>query len=335
MEIPESGEFVDSRKKNRKYTPGLAALKFRPAYWTPEEAKELYDDYSGCPEIPKDIILFQDCISGMDAMPPNCVDLIIADPPFGLDFSGKGAEYNRDKRLVVDSYQEIDADYSEFTKNWMKSIQKIMKPNATAYIFSGWNHLEDILREARLNGLHTINHLIWKYQFGVFTKKKYVTSHYHILLLAKDLDNYYFNKMENYPEDVWDIKRKYKRGEIKNATTLPIDVVKKCIEFGSRPGDLVFDPFMGMGTTAVAAKSIWRHYFGFEINEKTKPMIQNRINDMPTGYEYTPLDEKIKEIHDIIQKKYPSAYQLYIKEGEGQINVKSEARGRNISGSTI
>jgi site-specific DNA-methyltransferase (adenine-specific) len=217
----------------------------------------------------------------------------------------------------------------------MKSLQKIMKPNATAYIFSGWNHLEDILREARLNGLHTINHLIWKYQFGVFTKKRYVTSHYHILLFAKDLNNYYFNKMENYPEDVWDIKRKYRRGEVKNATTLPLDVVKKCIEFGSKPGDLVFDPFMGMGTTAVAAKSIWRHYFGFEINEKIKPIIQNRIDDMPVGYEYTSLEEKIKEIHCNIQKKYPSAYQLYLKEIGERINVESETRGRNTSGGTI
>ena len=330
-----SDEFIDNRKKNRKYIPGLAALKFRPEYWSPDEAQDLYSNYSGCSEIPLNTILYQDCISGMDAMPPNCVDLIIADPPFGLDFSGKGTVYNRDKNLVVDSYQEVDTDYSKFTKNWMKSLYKIMKPSATAYIFSGWNHLEDILREARLNHLHTINHLIWKYQFGVFTKKRYVTSHYHILLLAKDLNNYYFNKMENYPEDVWDIKRKYKRGEIKNATTLPLDVVKKCIEFGSKPGDLVFDPFMGMGTTAVAAKSTWRHYSGFEINEKTKSMVEDRINDMPLGYEYVPLDEKIKEIHNIIQKKYPSAYQMYLNENGAQINVESKARGRKISGSVV
>jgi|WetSurMetagenome_2_1015567.scaffolds.fasta_scaffold18326_3 site-specific DNA-methyltransferase (adenine-specific) len=331
MECFESEKLSDS-KKSRKYTPGLAALKFRPEYWTPDEAQNLYDGYSGCREIPKDTILFQDCIAGMNEMPSNCVDLIIADPPFGLDFSGKDAVYNRDKNLVVDSYREVDADYSKFTKEWMKSLYKIMKPSATAYIFSGWNHLEDILREARLNNLHTINHLIWKYQFGVFTKRKYVTSHYHILLLAKDINNYYFNKMENYPEDVWDIKRKYKRGEIKNATTLPLDVVKKCIEFGSKPGDLVFDPFMGMGTTAVAAKSIYRHYFGFEINEKTRSMIQSRLKDMPLGYEYTTIDEKIKEIHEYIQKKYPSAYQLYIKETGGQVNVESKTRGRNLSG---
>jgi site-specific DNA-methyltransferase (adenine-specific) len=330
-----SGEFIDNRKSDRKYIPGLAALKFKPTYWTPVEAKELYENYSDCPEIPVDKILYRDCISGMDSMPPNCVDLIIADPPFGLDFSGKDTVYNRDKHLVIDSYQEIDANYGEFTKNWMKSIQKIMKPTATAYIFSGWNHLEDILREARLNGLHTINHLIWKYQFGVFTKKKYVTSHYHILLLAKDPNNYYFNKMENYPEDVWDIKRKYKKGEVKNATTLPLDVVKKCIEFGSKPGDLIFDPFMGMGTTAVAAKSIWRHYFGFEINEKTSHMIQNRLDNMPIGSEYIPLEEKLKEIHENIQKKYPSAYQSYIKELRGKINVESEGRSRNPSGGVI
>ena len=113
--------------------------------------------------------------------------------------------------------------------------------------------------------------------------------------------------MEHYPQDVWDIKRKYKRGEIKNATTLPIELVQKCIEYSSKPGDLIFDPFMGMGTTALVAKSIWRHYFGFEINEKMKPLIDKRLNGIKPGQEYTPLDERLKKIRDEARKKYPLA----------------------------
>jgi len=312
----------EKKNQRKRYIPGLASLKFRPTYWNPNEAKKLYENRSN-PGIKQNTILFEDCISGMDRMPSNCVDLVIADPPFGLGFSGKEAQYNRNKNLVLDSYQEINTGYDEFTKNWIGLIYEIMKPQATAYVFSGWNHLEDILREARLSGFTTVNHLIWKYQFGVFTKRKYVTSHYHILLLAKDPNNYYFNKMEHYPEDVWDIKRKYKKDQIKNATTLPIELVKKCIEFSSKPGDLVFDPFMGMGTTAIVAKGIWRHYFGFEINDKLSQVINNRLDSIEPGQNYVTLKERLDKIREEAQYKYPQAYSLFCKEAEVKIDVKT------------
>ena len=308
-------------KRSKKYTPGLACLKFHPdKYWTNDEAQNLY--YSNQSFLKdQDTILFEDCISGMQKMPSECVDLIIADPPFGIDFSGKGKVYNRDTDYVIDSYQEIRTNYANFTKKWMTSIQKIMKPHATAYVFSGWNHLEDVLMGARMCGLTTINHLIWKYQFGVFTKRKYVTSHYHIVMLVKDSKKYYFNKMEHYPLDVWDIKRKYKKGEPKNATTLPLEVVKKCIEFSSRPGDLVFDPFMGMATTGIASKGLWRHYFGYEINMKMKSLIDKRIDGIQLGQEYLPIDERLEEIHENARKKYPSAYKLFSQEKGERIHV--------------
>lgn len=321
IQLSHDKEIIMSHK--RRYTPGLAMLKFKPNhYLTPKEAQQRYNDYSHL-KIESDTISFEDCIPGMREFPPNCVDLVIADPPFGLNFSGKESVYNRKKNLVLDSYHEINNEYSQFTETWLALIQRIMKPEATAYIFSGWNHLEDILRAARLCNLYTINHIIWKYQFGVFTKKKFVTSHYHIILLAKDINNYFFNKMEHYPEDVWDIKRKYRKGEIKNATTLPFELVKKCIEFSSKPGDLVFDPFMGMGTTAIAAKSLWRHYSGFEINRNLIPSINKEIDEISPGQEYLSLNEKLKELRTTAQKKYPSAYKLFLKGNGGEINVES------------
>jgi site-specific DNA-methyltransferase (adenine-specific) len=295
MDYNEKDDCKIKKKRKKKYTPGLASLKFTPIdYWSLEEAQLLYEN-SSCQRNDQDIIFYNDCIGGMEKMGSNCVDLVIADPPFGLDFSGKETIYNRDQNLVVDSYKEINTNYGEFTKKWMLLLHKLMKPQATAYVFSGWNHLEEILREARACGLITINHLIWKYQFGVFTKKKYVTTHYHILLLAKNSNQYYFNKMEHYPLDVWEIKRRYKRGEHKNATTLPTELIKKCIEFSSKPGDLIFDPFMGMGTTAVVAKSLWRHFLGFEINEKMKPLIDKRLDNVFLGQDYLALDERLKK----------------------------------------
>jgi len=301
------------KRRRRKYIPGLAYLKFRPKkYWTRQEAARLYYE-TVHPFIEQDTIVFEDCIKGMESMPANSVDLVIADPPFGLNFSGKETIYNRNSDFVIDQYFEVDENYGEFTERWMKLIRKVMKPHATAYVFSGWTHLEEVLRGARRAGLITINHLIWKYQFGVFTKRKYVTSHYHILFLAKDHEKYFFNKLEHYPEDVWIINRKYRVGQPKNGNALPEEVVRKCIEFSSKPGDLVFDPFMGMGTTAVAAKGTWRHFFGFEINKLLKPIIMQRLREKKLGQDYRTLTEIRKKIIENAKKKYPKAYEIYMK----------------------
>jgi len=306
----------NQRKKKRlnKYIPGLAYLRFKPKDdWSTQEAQRLYEKTCH-PDLEQDRIIYDDCIPRMEVMSPRCVDLVIADPPFGIDFSGREGVYNRDSNFVVDSYQEINGDYGRFTESWMLLMKEVMKPEATAYVFSGWNHLEEILRGARLAGLTTINHLIWKYQFGVFTREKFVTSHYHILLLAKDPEKYYFNKIEHYAEDVWIIKRKYRRGQSKNGNTLPEEVVRKCIEFGSKPGDLVFDPFMGMGTTAVAAKTLWRHCYGFEINGKLEPIVTKRIDDAVLGKEYEPFAVRRQKILEEAKERYRLAYRIYSRE---------------------
>jgi site-specific DNA-methyltransferase (adenine-specific) len=318
-----NGSDADFKNRSqRKYKADLAYFKFCPKdYPTPERACELYEDHSHS-GIDLDTIRFDECITGMEKMPGECVDLVIADPPFGIDFSGKGSAYNRDSDLVVDEYQEIDTDYRKFTKDWMAALQKIMKSHSSAYVFSGWNHLEDVLYGARSAKLTTINHAIWKYQFGVFTKKKFVTSHYHVLLLVKNPNKYYFNKMEHYPLDVWDIKRKYNKGEKKNATTLPTDVIKKCIEFSSKPGDLVFDPFMGMATTAVVAKGTWRHYYGFELNRNLAPVIKERIDNVSLGQDYITLEERLEKIREEGRRKYKSAYNAFLLES----GVESVAR---------
>ena len=67
----------------------------------------------------------------------------------------------------------------------------------------------------------------------------------------------------------------------------------KCIDYSSRPGDLILDPFMGNGTTAVAAKSSFRHYLGFELNKNMKNIIANNINQTEIGSSYSKYSSRI------------------------------------------
>ena len=207
-----------------------------------------------------------DALALMGDLPEGAVDLIVTDPPFAIDFKAQRLNYNRTGSNVIEGYREIPAEeYGEFTRAWITEAARVLSPVGSMYIFSGWNRLRDILEGIDAAGLTTMNHLIWKYQFGVYTKNKYVTSHYHILYVVKNKKKYTFNKLDHYPEDVWVINREYWKGRKKTPTKLPQELVQKIIRYSSNPGDLVFDPFLGSGTVAVVAQQEGRHFLGFEV----------------------------------------------------------------------
>lgn len=321
-----SGDSDSSCTGSSGYIPNLAEFYFEPTYdWTVEEARRLYQERAKkMPSSISDRIFYRDCIKSMSELSDGCVDLVIADPPFGIEFDGKSSVYNRDEEHVVDGYEEIDGSYMDFTGSWMAEIPRILKEHGSAYVFSGWSNLESVLRAGRLAGLSVLNHIVWKYPFGVFTRKKFVTSHYHILLFVKNPQSYFFNKIEHYPLDVWTIKRQYRAGRAKNGTRLPLDVVMRCIDYSSRPGDLVLDPFMGNGTTAAACKASYRHYLGYEINDELKPIIETEISRRDLGELYEPYRNRIPSI-DELAKKYPKAYEVYTQR-ENQ-NSESQNEG--------
>jgi site-specific DNA-methyltransferase (adenine-specific) len=300
--------------RTKRYIPNLAEFYFKPTFdWSREDAKRLYSKTkSPSPKFELDSIRFEDCVMGMKQLPDESIDLVIADPPFGIAFDGKSSVYNRDERLVIEGYEETNESYHKFTTRWLAELPRIMKPESSAYVFSGWTNLDNVLQGARDAGLVTLNHLIWHYPFGVYTKKRFVTSHYHIVLLVKNPRKYFFNKIENYPEDVWSVKRQYRTGLVKNATKLPLEVVSRCIDFSSKPGDIVLDPFMGNGTTAVAAKLNFRRFIGFEINEKLRPLLENEIDAVKSGESYIPYSERLATIEELAEM-YPKAYREYIR----------------------
>jgi site-specific DNA-methyltransferase (adenine-specific) len=302
------------KERSASYIPHLAGFYFEPTFdWSYKEAEQLHTNTTHLlNEFPQDSVNFIECIEGMKRLPKSSVDMIVADPPFGIDFDGKSSVYNRDEALVIGGYEEAQGSYTEFTKQWMNQLPRIMKRGASAYVFSGWTNLASILAASNEAGLATLNHLIWHYPFGVYTKRRFVTSHYHIVLLVKDPKSYFFNKIENYPEDVWIVKRKYRTGLAKNGTKLPLDVVSRCIDFSSRPGDIILDPFMGNGTTAVAAKSAFRHFIGFEINKKLKSLINREIGSVQPGQLYKAYRERLPTLEELALL-YPRAYREYQK----------------------
>lgn len=239
-------------------------------------------------------IYHMDCMKGMQLMPNSTIDLVITDPPFAIEFKARRSNYHRTQSRVLEGYNEIPkAKYYNFTINWMRECFRLLKDSGSMYVFSGWNNLKDILNAIDDTGFTTVNHIIWKYQFGVVTERKYVTSHYHCLYVGKDNAKRKFFPYARFgkdektvegrslhyedKEDVWYIKREYWTGDQKTPTKLPAELIKKILTYSSEKDDVVLDPFLGSGQVAVISKLLGRQYIGFEIVKEYYEFAKNRL----------------------------------------------------------
>ena len=236
-----------------------------------------------------------DCIQGMKSVPKNKIDLVITDPPFAINFRAKKANYNRKQSHVLEGYNEISAEnYYDFTLEWMSQVHRILKESGSMYLFSGWNNLKEILMAIDDVGFHLVNHIIWKYQFGVVTKNKYVTSHYHCLYVCKNDKKRKFFPFKRFSknaksedghslhykdkEDVWEIKREYWTGDKKTPTKLPAEIIEKILFYSSKKNDIVLDPFLGSGQVAVVSKMHGRQFCGFEVVKDYYKFAKKRLD---------------------------------------------------------
>jgi site-specific DNA-methyltransferase (adenine-specific) len=217
----------------------------------------------------------QDCRLGLKTIADESVDLIFTDPPYGIKGAELDKHYNRDESKVVLGYIDIDKnDYAEFCVDWIKECSRILKPTGSMYIVSGYSNLHHILNALHATKMREINHIIAEYTFGVYTKNKWVSSHYHILYWGKSKKTY-FNGQARFADtkdsyndrlSVQKLTREYQPDTVKNKNQLPISFIEKFIEYSSQTGDLVLDPFAGSFSTGQAANKLQRNFIGFEQN---------------------------------------------------------------------
>ena len=210
-----------------------------------------------------------DCRAGArEHLPDASVDLIVTDPPYGIGGDALDKHYNRDESRVVGGYVDVDAgDYPAFSREWTAEAARVLRPGGRIFVVSGYTRLPDVIGGLDASGLRAVNHIIWKFNFGVWTTRKFVSSHYHILLYEKPPGA----PLEPVSDpgadgDVWIIQREYRPGQKKNKNQLPSKLLARMIQLGSRPGDLVCDFFLGSFSTACVARQMGRRSVGFELN---------------------------------------------------------------------
>ena len=260
-----------------------------------------------------DKIINGDIFKVLDLLPDNFIDLLFIDPP-----------YNIDKKFNLAHFKEMKLhDYESWIDSWLGKLVRMLKPDASIYICGDWNSSSAIFNAA-IKHFNIRNRITWEREKGRGAKTNWKNCAEDIWYCTKS-DKFTFNvddvkvkrrvlapyKTESgkpkdwitdgdenfrvtHPSNIWtDITIPFwsMPENTDHPTQKPEKLLAKIILASSNPGDFVFDPFLGSGTTAVAAKKLGRKYSGIEIDELFCCLAQKRLDAAET-------DKSIQGYHD-------------------------------------
>jgi DNA modification methylase len=214
-------------------------------------------------------------------------DLIITDPPFGINFNGKATIYNRKAENVVDGYVEWNiSEYGEKIDQLLECIKRNLKENGQALIFSGWNN-SNIIHDRIVNfkGLNLRGKLYWIYNFAPVCRRKPSHNVYEIYWVTKSEKWTYHKRcftdhcLKGEP-NLTSLKfpRDYKVNMPKYPTRLPFKLIQCLLEHFSNKGDLVFDPLCGSGMVGVVSYMLERDFIMGDLNPNGKIVFRHLLD---------------------------------------------------------
>ncbi|HKS99848.1 MAG TPA: site-specific DNA-methyltransferase, partial [Rugosimonospora sp.] len=224
------------------------------------------------------------------------IDLIVADPPWALGRadarSAYRRTYGRDHDQVVGGYVEVDPErYAEFTATWIAAAGAALRPGGYLAVVTGAQQAARIQVVAEdVAGLTYVNSIAVARQFGLYSTRRFVHQHHVVSLLTRgplDSPLRTFHRPEEMPRgrggeiyavDVWtDIAEERRRGLLRYDNALAPALVSRVIRSTTDENDLVADPFVGSGTTAVACLATRRRFYGGDLNPEALRFTMARL----------------------------------------------------------
>lgn len=265
-------------------------------------------------------IYFGDNLPILQSLPSESIDLIYIDPPFntGKSQSRKQiktvADENGDRigfqgrayrtiELGKKAYRDQFDDYLGFLEPRLREAYRLLKPNGSLYFHIDYRevHYCKILLDQIFGRPSFINEIIWAYDYGARTKKKWPPKHDNILWYAKDPNHYTFNveEIERIPYMAPGLvgKEKAERGKLPTdtwwhtivptngpektgyPTQKPLGILRRIIQASSNPGEVVMDFFGGSGTTAAACLEFNRFFILIDNNPQSIQIMRKRFKD--------------------------------------------------------
>lgn len=239
-----------------------------------------------------------DALEGIARLDDESIDLVIADPPYGL-----GKDYGND------SDKKTAAEFQSWNEEWLSMLIPKIKPTGSLYLFATWRNSPELFVFLKVRML-MLNEIIWDRRVPSMggSTRRFSSVHDTIGFFAKTKD-YYFNidavripydpltkkarsrsifvgkkwlEVGYNPKDVWTIPRLHRiHSERKeHPTQKPLEIIVRMIRASSPEGGIVLDPFAGSGTTVAACLSNNRRCIAFEINPTYYEIILQRLAEI-------------------------------------------------------
>ena len=208
-----------------------------------------------------------DCIDGLRGLPADSVDLVLTDPPYGIDYqSGRRKE----------KYDPIDGDKNlNFLDDTFRELNRVMKQDTAIYMFCSWHNV-DVFKQKFEKHFKLKNILVWvKNAHGSGDLKGSYAPKYELILFGHKGRSILRGKR---PEDVL-LYDRVNGSQSVHSTQKPVKLLEYLIANSSDAGAVVLDPFLGSGTTAVAAKLLGRHYIGYELSPEYFDIAKRRLDE--------------------------------------------------------
>ena len=251
--------------------------------------------------------IFGDTLAVLPLLPSVCCDLIFADPPYNLtkDFNGNSFQKTSDKQ------------YEVWLRRWLPEMKRLLKPTGAIYVCGDWRCSAAIQRVLEENFI-VRNRITWEREKGrgaktnwknnsediwfatqsehytfnvdqVMLRRKVIAPYKDVTGQAKDWNETESGRFRaTHPSNLWtDISVPFwsMPENTDHPTQKPEKLLAKIILASTNPGDVVFDPFLGSGTTSVVAKKLKRIFFGVEMNEEYCCLAEKRLTIAETNAE--------------------------------------------------
>lgn len=251
--------------------------------------------------LPLNQVILGDCVSGMNLLPKNSIDLIIADPPYAL-----GKDFGNESDKMSPS------DFIEWMEVWIDAAIPLLKASGSLYIFCSWQYSPEIFVMLKKK-MKMINEIIWDRRVPSMggTTRKFSSVHDNIGFFALN-SNYYFDidpvripydaetkkarsrsifvgkkwlEVGYNPKDIWSVSRLHRlhAERCEHPTQKPLEIIQRMVLSTCPLGGVVLDPFMGSGTTAAACAANGRNFIGYDLNSEYIAIARNRVKDRLSG----------------------------------------------------
>ena len=245
----------------------------------------------------KNKIINGDCLVELKKIPDRTFDLVFADPPYNLQLKNKLTRPDSSKvNAVNDKWDQFESfkKYDEFTISWLKECKRILKKNGALWVIGSYHNIFRLGTTIQNLGFWILNDVIWNKNNPMpnFRGTRFTNAHETLIWSSKDKKSKYtfnYQSLKCLNDDLqmrsdWTFpicsgkERLKKNGKKVHSTQKPEALLHRIILSTTNKDDVILDPFLGTGTTAVVAKKLGRKYFGIEKDKKYFKAANERIN---------------------------------------------------------